>query len=89
MRIDEGSLSFTMKQVALVVMLTFVWATLLGAIAGINYGARNAPQSVGQGNVGCIGFYGMDFDPITSSLKIEIANIYGQRPCGPDDNNGE
>lgn len=66
------------------VVLLALSALLAGVLAGSVLSSRPVYQ-IQSGNVNCIGFKTMEFYPETATLRLEIANIYGQRPCGPED----
>lgn len=66
------------------VLLSLV-SLLVGLVVGVFVLQAPTVYQVRAGNVGCIGIKTTEFDPETATYRLEIANIYGQRPCLPED----
>ena len=66
------------------IVLIALSSLLAGLLLGIGLGSPTVYQ-VRAGNVGCIGIKTTEFFPETATYRLEIQNIYGQRPCLPED----
>jgi hypothetical protein len=66
------------------IVIVALTSLLVGLLLGLGLGSRPVYE-VRSGNVGCIGIKTTEFDPETATYRLEIANVYGQRPCLPED----
>lgn len=66
------------------IILIALTSLLVGLLLGGGLNSRPVYE-VRAGNPGCIGIKTTEFDPVTATYRLEIANVYGSRPCLPED----
>jgi hypothetical protein len=66
------------------VVLIALTTLLVGLLVGGSLNSRPV-YDVRAGNAGCIGIKSVNFDHTTATYFLEIANVYGSRPCLPED----